>query len=105
MARRAPRSRTLRELRAEAEAVEARASESRPSARRPTSEEPKLRDKPLAQPRMRLVWGVCDVGGRVVAKFPYAEKGAAESRIALLKSRGKGEHFLRSIKEPIEPED
>ena len=103
MARRAPRSRTLRELRAEAEAVEARASQSRPSATRPTEETPKLRNKPIAKPRTRLVWGVCDLGGRVVSTFPYAEKAAAEARIALLKSRGKGEHFLRSIKEPIEP--
>jgi hypothetical protein len=50
---------------------------------------------------MRVVWAVCDLGGRTVATFPYSEKAEAEAHIADLKKRGKGAHFLRSLKEPI----
>jgi hypothetical protein len=91
-----------RDLRAEAEAAEARGiplGPSRPS--RPKSDAPALRPKPAASPRMKVVWAVCDLGGRTVATFEYSEKAAAEAKIADLKARGKGNHFLRSVKEPI----
>jgi hypothetical protein len=52
---------------------------------------------------MRMVWAVCDMGGRTVATFDYAEKATAEAHIAELKARGKGPHFLRSVKEPMAP--
>jgi hypothetical protein len=50
---------------------------------------------------MRMVWAVCDMGGRTVATFEYAQKSDAEAHIAQLKAKGKGPHFLRSVKEPI----
>jgi hypothetical protein len=50
---------------------------------------------------MRVVWAVCDVGGRTVATFDYTDKAAAEARVAELKAKGKGMHFVRSVKEPI----
>lgn len=91
-----------RDLRAEAEAAEARGiplGPSRPS--RAKSDSPALRPRPAASPRMKVVWAVCDLGGRTVATFDYTEKAAAEAKIADLKARGKGNHFLRSVKEPI----
>ncbi len=51
---------------------------------------------------MRVVWEVCDVGGRAVATFDYADKAAAEARAAELKARGKGTHFVRSVKQPFD---
>lgn len=110
MARRPARGRSLRDLRAEVEAVEARDREAAarapatPAPMRPKSEEPSRR-KPLAQPRMRVVWAVCDIGGRPVATFPYAQKAAAEAHAAQLKAKKKAEFFLRSIKEPMDPTD
>jgi hypothetical protein len=53
---------------------------------------------------MRVVWAVCDLGGRPVAKFDYPCRADAESLIARLKTEGKGTHFLRSLKEPILPD-
>jgi len=53
---------------------------------------------------MRVVWAVCDLGGRPVATFEYACKAEAEALIARLKAQGKGTHFLRSVKEPIQPD-
>ncbi|QDV34192.1 hypothetical protein [Tautonia plasticadhaerens] len=109
MARRTQRPRTLRDLRAEVEAAEARAKEAAPRTGtgrpQPPKPEPEGRRTPLSQPRMKVVWAVCDIGGRPVATFPYAEKAAAEAHAAQLKAKKKAEFFLRSIKEPIEPSE
>ncbi len=95
-----------RELRAEAEAAEARGLSNEPPSRRTpkTPAEKSLRNKPATGPRMRVVWAVCDVGGRTVKTFDYTCKADAEACIADLKARGKGMHFLRSLKEPIGPD-
>ena len=53
---------------------------------------------------MRVVWAVCDVGGRTVATFDYPNKADAEALVARLKTQGKGTHFVRSLKEPIQPD-
>jgi hypothetical protein len=102
----ARRTLNRRELRAEAEAAEAMGisnqSESKKAPRTPR--EPSLRPKPAAKPRMRVVWAVCDVGGRTVASFDYPCKAEAEALVAKLKSQGKGTHFVRSLKEPIQPD-
>jgi hypothetical protein len=50
---------------------------------------------------MRVVWAVCDVGGRTVASYDYSDKALAEAHVLKLKAAGKGMHFVRSIKEPI----
>jgi hypothetical protein len=99
----ARRTLNRRELRAEAEAAEAmgllKETERGRSAR--SKAEPTLRPKPAAAPRMRLVWAVCDVGGRTVATLQYPCKADAEALVAQLKAKGKGTHFIRSVKEPI----
>ena len=93
-----------RDLRAAAEAAEARGiplgpeSGSRPRSR---SESSSARPKSSATARMKVVWAVCDIGGRTVATFDYPNKADAEALAAQLKARGKGEHFLRSVKEPM----
>jgi hypothetical protein len=96
-----------RELRAEAEAAEAMGIGNGPDPRKParSKSEPSLRPKPAAAPRMRVVWAVCDVGGRTVATFDYPNKDDAEALVARLKSQGKGTHFVRSLKEPIQRDD
>jgi hypothetical protein len=89
-----------RELRAEAEAAEARGLVFTPTPKKPDPEKAE-KPKPGAV-RMRMVWAVCDPGGKTVVTFSYPEKAEAEAHAALLKSKGKGPHFLRAIKEPIE---
>lgn len=95
---RRPRNRL--ELRAEVEAAEALGLNT-PPEKKPKATPTERRPKPAESQRMRVVWAVCDIGGRTVASFDYADKGLAEARAAELKARGKGEHFLRSVKEPI----
>ncbi|MGE3818453.1 MAG: hypothetical protein AB7I30_03395, partial [Isosphaeraceae bacterium] len=87
------------ELRAAAEAAEALGLNT-PEERKPRSEPTERRPKPAPSARKKMVWAVCDLGGRTVATFEYANKAEAEALAASLKAKGKGEHFLRSLKEP-----
>jgi hypothetical protein len=102
----ARRTLNRRELRAAAEAAEAMGIGNEPAGRKPprAKSESSLRPKPAASPRMRVVWAVCDVGGRTVATFDYPCKADAEALVTKLKSQGKGTHFVRSLKEPIQPD-
>jgi len=88
------------ELRAAAEAAEALGLNT-PSERKPRSEPVERRPKPAPTARMRVVWAVCDIGGRTVATFDYPNKADAEACAAELKKKGKGNHFVRSLKEPM----
>ena len=101
----ARRTLNRRELRAEAEAAEAMGLNRDEKTPRKSSgarpETPPLRSKPAAGLRMRMVWAVCDMGGRTVATFDYSQKADAEAKVADLKARGKGPHFVRSVKEPM----
>jgi hypothetical protein len=116
MARRHRSGRSLRELRDEVAAADALGlNQPKPKAR---STEPRAhaaspgkapasharRAVPTAT-RQRLVWAVCDTGGRTVASFPYSQKADAEAQAAALKAKGKGPHFVRSVKESMTPED
>ena len=95
---RRPRNRL--ELRAMAEAAEALGLNT-PPERKPRSEPTERRPKPQAQARMRVVWAVCDIGGRTIATFGFPNKEDAEALAAQLKAKGKGPHFVRQVKEPM----
>jgi hypothetical protein len=97
----ARRMRNRFELRAEAEAIE-RLGLELPKERKPRAE-PTARSKPAEAPRMRVVWAVCDIGGKTIATFDYSAKADAEAHALALKAKGKGAHFVRSIKEPMTP--
>ena len=99
----ARRTRSLREMRAEVEAAEARGliSTSKPARPRSTQGESEGRERPGNQPRLRMVWAVCDAGGRTIVTFDYPKKDDAEAHAQALTAKGKGRYFVRSIKEPI----
>lgn len=67
----------------------------------PSSSSRRAPEKASAGPRLKVVWSVCDQGGRTVATFDYADKAQAEALIAQLKAKGRGNHFLRSEKVPM----
>ena len=91
------------ELRAAAEAAEALGIKDESTTKSPSRSrsESEKRPKPSPTARMRVVWAVCDAGGRTVATFDYPQKADAEALVAKLKAQGKGTHFLRSVKEPM----
>jgi hypothetical protein len=88
-------------MRAEVEAAEARGLTTPSPARAPKAEPAERRPKPEAKARLKVVWAVCDIGGRTVATFDYPNKADAEALAAGLKAKGKGNHFVRSVKEPM----
>jgi len=88
------------ELRAAAEAAEALGINT-PPERKARTESTERRPKPAPEARMRVVWAVCDLGGRTVATFEYPNKADAEAHALELKAKGKGNHFVRSLKEPM----
>ncbi len=88
------------ELRAAAEAAEALGLNT-PSETKPKAAPTERRPKPAPTTRMRVVWAVCDIGGRTVKTFEYPLKAEAEAFAADLKVRGKGNHFVRSLKEAM----
>jgi hypothetical protein len=96
----ARRTRNRLDLRAEAEAAEALGLNT-PPERRPRGEPVERRPKPAPAMRMKVVWAVCDVGGRTVQTFDYPNKAEAEALAVQLKAKGKGPHFVRSVKEPM----
>jgi hypothetical protein len=89
-------------MRAEYEAAEARGLVSKTSQTGRKAKEQTARERPAAQPRLKVVWNVCDQGGRVVGTFPYNQKAEAEAHAEALKARGKGKFFVRSDKVPME---
>lgn len=108
MARRHRSVRTLRELQEEAAAAEALGLNEKKPERRPAERAPReprtaepAKSRPKNQPRVRVVWAVCDIGGREIATYEYARKADAEAHAAQLEARGKGTHFVRSVKQPL----
>lgn len=98
----ARRTRTLREMRQEYEAAEALGLiKDEKAARKPSEARERRPAKQAGPARMKVVWNVCDIGGRTVATFDYPEKAKAEELAAQLKARGKGNHFIRSEKVPM----
>ncbi len=95
---RRPRNRL--ELRAQAERAEALGLNT-PPATTPRAEPAERRPKPAPSARLKVVWAVCDIGGRTVASFDYPDKAQADALAAQLKARGKGEHFVRTVKQPM----
>jgi hypothetical protein len=88
-------------LRAEAEAAEALGLNT-PPAKKPRGEPTEHRAKPAPAARLRVVWAVCDIGGRTIKTFEYPRKEEAEALAIALKAKGKGNHFVRSVKEPMD---
>src|SRR5262245_42383814 len=106
---RAGRTRSLRDLRAEADAVEARqrdeskdrgdeaapadasgeAPAAKPKKAKKATGEKKSRAKTAKQVRKRIVWVVYDNGHKPIAKFPFTEKKAAEDKAEQMKTEKK----------------
>lgn len=105
-----------KELRAQSDAAEARAKTSKKAAKeKPVKEkkvkaakEPKKvaakkpsRKKVAKEVRMKAYWGVFNQGMKRLALFEYADKKAADKKVAELIGSSRVHHFVQLVKEPI----
>jgi hypothetical protein len=98
-----------RDLRRQAEVVEQverqqAAPPEAPAAEAPQkkSRKPPATRKPRAvkaPPRMRARWCVFDGAGKPVALFAYNQRAAADAKLAEVRARVKGIHFIRLFKD------
>ncbi len=96
----ARRTVSIRDLRAQVEAAE-RLGLNTPPERKPRSAPSESRPKPEAHQKMKLVWTVCDLGGRTIQTFDYTDKAQAELFAAERKAKTRDNHFVRSQKVPM----
>lgn len=97
MARKVVNRKALRE---EAEAAEkAGGAEKAPKKAAPKR---KSRAKEPVEVRMKLFWGVYNQAMKLVAKYDFTQKKAAEQKAEALSSGGKSPHFVAKVKEAVD---
>jgi hypothetical protein len=112
MAKRASKPKSRLEKRKENEAAEKLAAD-KPAAEKKKSGKKKAegaaakpkttkkKSKKAENVRLRMMWGIFDNSNQQVATFPYAQKAAAEARLAELLEKGRGTFFINPVREPI----
>jgi hypothetical protein len=51
---------------------------------------------------MKLFWGVYNQSMKLVAKYDFTHKKAADQKASELSAAGKNQHFVQKIKETIQ---
>lgn len=96
MARKVVNRKALRE---EAEAAE-KAGATKAPKKAPTKR--KSRAKEPVEIRMKVFWGVYNQAMKLVAKYDYTQRKAADQKAEALSSGGKSPHFVAKVKEAVE---
>jgi hypothetical protein len=97
MARKVINRKTLRD---EADAVEKK--EAAAKASKKAAPKRKSRAKEPVEIRMKLFWGVYNQAMKLVAKYDYTQKKAAEQKAETLSAGGKSPHFVAKVKEAVD---
>ncbi len=114
----ARKTRSIRELRAEAEAAEAlgkttkakkatkakkttAAKTSKAKTAKKTAAKKTTRRKVAKEARYKAYWGVFTQGMKRVAMFEYADRKAAEKKAGELVNSSRAHHFVGLVKEAI----
>jgi len=114
----ARKTRSIRELRAEAEAAEAlgkttkakkatkakkttAAKTSKAKTAKKTAAKKTTRRKVAKEARYKAYWGVFTQGMKRVAMFEYADRKAAEKKAGELVTSSRAHHFVGLVKEAI----
>ena len=100
----ARKTRSRKELRAEAEAVEAmeKAEGGKKKAKKKKKAKRKSRKKADAEVRLKLFWGVFNQSMKRVALYDFSQQKEAEKKAEDLSKGGKSPHFVQKVKEVIE---
>jgi hypothetical protein len=117
----ARKTRSIKDLQAEAAAAEARgldvgdaAPKKRSKTKDPSKEKepkaPKVKKPAAARPkrtkakaviRKRIQWVIFSSTMKEEGRFPYSERAAAEKRVEELAAKHKRTYFIQPLKEPI----
>ena len=96
----ARKTRSRKELRAEAEAVEA--LEEAEGKKKKKAVKRKSRKKADAEVRLKLFWGVFNQSMKRVALYDFSQQKDAEKKAEDMSKNGKSPHFVQKVKEAIE---
>jgi hypothetical protein len=97
MARKVVNRKALRE---EAEAAEK--AEGTTKAPKKAAPKRKSRAKEPVEIRMKVFWGVYNQAMKLVAKYDFTQKKAAEQKAESLNAGGKTPHFVAKLKEAVD---
>lgn len=97
---------TIKDLRAEADAVEAmeaseEASGTKKKAAKKKATKRKSTKKAAAEVRLKAFWGVFNQSLKRVALYDYSQKKEAQKKADDLTAKGKSPHFVQPVKEII----
>lgn len=95
----ARKTRSRKDLRAEAEAVEALEESGKKKKKKAKR---KSRKKADAEVRLKLFWGVFNQSMKRVALYDFSQQKEAEKKAEDLSKNGKSPHFVQKVKEAIE---
>ena len=70
-----------------------------------TTKKKTTKKKTAIHVRMKIVWAVCDPGGKILKTFPYPLKPAAETEAKRLTDKKKTQHKVRPEKVPMEDDE
>jgi hypothetical protein len=93
-----------KQLRDEAEAAEKAGKAAGTETKAPKKAAPKRksRAKEPVEIRMKIFWGVYNQAMKLVAKYDYAQRKAADQKAEALSSGGKSPHFVAKLKEAVD---
>ena len=100
MARKTPSRLELRRMAEAADAAEpkTKGAKKKKVTKRKTTRKAKVK----APPKKRMIWVVYNAGMKEEARFPYAERDAAETKLKQLKEKSpKRRFFVQGVKEEI----
>jgi hypothetical protein len=100
----ARKTKSRKDLRAEAEAVEALEKEEGGKKKKAAKKKAKRKSRKKADAvvRMKLLWGVFNQSMKRVALYDFSQQKEAEKRAIDLSKGGKAPHFVQKVKEVIE---
>ncbi len=90
-----------KELRRETDAAD-RTTEPAAKVAKKTAVKRKSRAKTPKVVRLKAMWGVFNQSMKLVARFEYSERKAADKKAADLSASAKSPHFVGPVKEPIQ---
>lgn len=100
----ARKTKSRKDLRAEAEAAEALEKEAGGGKKKAAKKKAKRKSRKKADAvvRMKLFWGVFNQSMKRVALYDFSQQKEAEKKAVDLSKGGKSPHFVQKVKEVIE---